>query len=145
MRKVLSVLAAAALLGSFALAGESKAEAAKAKASVSASEPSGGTAAKKAPGARQLTGVVEAVDAAEGTVTVKGKRKAVRFRAGGKAKLDRIAVGDRVRVRYSGDTASSVRKVPARTIAGKRPAAGPPPPAPAAAAQALPATPAGRK
>lgn len=74
----------------------------------------------KAPRAKRLTGTVEAVDAAAGTLAVKGKKDSVSLRAGDKVELEGIAVGDKVLVKYSGETASSVRKVAAKKRAKKR-------------------------
>lgn len=100
MKRRLSVLAALALVLSVAAAATAE--------------------TGKAPKAKQLTGTVEAVDAAAGTLAVKGKADSVRLRAGDKVGLDGIAVGDKVLVRYSGETVSSVRKVAARKTAKKR-------------------------
>ncbi len=76
-------------------------------------------AAKKAAKAIPLTGTVEAVDVAAGTFTVKGKKESVDLKAGEKVKLEGISVGDKVTVSYKGDTASSVKKVPAKKAAKK--------------------------
>lgn len=108
MRKPLSMLAAMALLLSFAAAAETYAAGA-----------AGRQPAAKASRARQLTGRVEAVDAAAGTITVKGRRGAIRLTAGKKVTLDGVAPGDRVFVRYTGDIVSRVRKVSARKAAKK--------------------------
>ena len=89
-----------------------------AAAPAKAAEPAK-AAAKKAPKSLQLTGTVEAVDAKAGTLTVKGKKDPVKLKAGEKVSLDGIAVGDKVLVKYSGDTASSVKKVPAKKAAVK--------------------------
>lgn len=164
MRKLVSVLMAFAFalsLVSVAAAEEKKAEpmkaaeaAAPAKAEpMKAAEPAKAApapakkaVAKKAPKAHQLTGTVEAVDAAAGTLTVKGKKDTVDLKAGKKVNLDKIAVGDKVLVIYSGDTASSVKKVPAKKAA-KKAAAAPAPPAALAepARPAAPAAPAEKK
>lgn len=120
MKRRLSVLVALALVLSFA-------EAAKAETG-------------KAPKVRRLTGTVESVDAAAGTLAVQGKKETVSLRAGEKVELEGIAVGDKVLVKYSGETASTVRKVAARKTAGKRASAGA-----RAGKKAVPALPAGGK
>jgi hypothetical protein len=68
----------------------------------------------------RITGMVEAVDDAAGTLTVKGKRASVSLKAGEKVKLAKIHVGDKVLVHYRGDTAHSVKKVTARKAAPKK-------------------------
>jgi len=75
---------------------------------------------KKALKTHQLTGTVEAVDAAAGTLTVRGKQDSVSLKASGKVTLDKIVVGDKVLVRYSGHTASSVKKIPAAKKMAKK-------------------------
>jgi len=163
MKRLVSVFVALALvlsLAAVAVAGEKKAEpmkAPEAAAPAKAAEPAQAApaekapakkaAAKQAPKAHQLTGTVETVDAAAGTLSVKGKKGSVALKAGEKVTLDKIAVGDKVLVLYSGDTATSVKLVPAKKaskkVAGKAAAA---PAAPAApATPAAPAAPAGKK
>src|SRR3970282_2527964 len=68
----------------------------------------------------QITGTVEAVDAAAGTITVKGKKETVDLKAGEKVKLEGIGVGDKVLVTYSDGKASSVKKVTAKKAAAKK-------------------------
>lgn len=139
MRKLVAVFMAFAFvlsLAAVAAAEEKKAEPMKAPSSApaKAADPAKKAEAKKAPKAHQLTGTVEAVDAAAGTLTVKGKKDSVSLKAGEKVALDKIAVGDKVLVKYSGDTASSVKKVPAKKKTTKK--------AMQKAAPAAPATPA---
>ena len=74
------------------------------------SEPAKKAETKKAK-SHQITGTVEAVDEAAGTLTVKGKKDSVSLTAGKKVKLEGIKVGDKVLVTYKGDTATSVKKV----------------------------------
>lgn len=76
----------------------------------------------KSSKSHQLTGTVREVDAAAGTLTVQGRRRSVRLKAGEKVPLDRISAGDRVLVKYSGDIVSSVRKVPEKAAAPSPPA-----------------------
>lgn len=64
----------------------------------------------KAVKAKQLTGTVESVDASAGTLTVKpSKGEAKTLKAGEKVKMDTLNTGDKVTVRYKGDTATSVK------------------------------------
>jgi len=157
MNRLVSVFAAFALvlsLAAVAAAEEKKAEpmkAPEAAAPAKAAEPAPAAkapakkmAAKKSPKAHRLTGTVEAVDPSAGTLSVKGKKGSVALKAGEKVNLDRIAVGDKVLVLYSGDTATSVKMVPAKKAAktgAKKAAAAPAAPA----AKATPATPADKK
>ncbi len=65
----------------------------------------------------QITGIVETVDDAAGTLTVRGKKISVRLKAGDTVELSEIQVGEKVLVQYRGDTAYSVKKVSARKTA----------------------------
>lgn len=112
MKKLFFVL----VVLTFALSLAAVAVAADKPASVPAAAPA---KAKKAK-SHQITGIVEAVDDAAGTLIVKGKRKSVSLKASEKVKLDGIAAGDKVLVMYSGDTASSVKKVAAKKAAPKK-------------------------
>jgi hypothetical protein len=112
-----------------------------------ASAEKSATAAKKSAKAatsQLITGTVEAVDAAAGTFTVKGKKGNVDLKAGEKVKLGDVKIGDKVVVKYADGTASSLKAVKAAKAAAKSaaeakkavPAAAPvaaPAPAPAAA------------
>lgn len=60
---------------------------------------------------RRVTGTVEAVDAAAGTLTVKGRRGRVTLNARDGSQLVGLKAGDRVLVKYSGKTANRVDKV----------------------------------
>ncbi len=152
MKRLVSLCAVFALvlsLAAVAAAEEKKAEPMKATAAAPAAAaepakkaPAKTAAAKKSPKAHQLTGTVEAVDAAAGTLSVSGKKGSVSLKAGEKVSLDKIAVGDKVLVIYSGDTASSVKMVPAKKAGKKMAKKGPKKEAAAPAAPAAPATPA---
>ena len=73
----------------------------------------------KAEKSQQVTGTVEALDAAAGTFTVKGKKGNVDLKAGEKVKLGDFKVGDKVVVKYADGTASSVKAVKAAKAAKK--------------------------
>jgi multidrug resistance efflux pump len=60
-----------------------------------------------------ITGTVEAVDAAKGTFSIKGKKETVYLKAGEKVKLDDLKIGDKVTVTHSDGIASKV-------VAGKK-------------------------
>lgn len=156
MRKLLSVFVAMAFvlsLAAVATAEVKKAEPAEPAAPAApakpaepmkAAEPAKKPAAKKAAKAMQLTGTVEAIDAAAGTLTVKGKKDSVSLKAGEKVRLEGIAVGDKVLVKYSGDSASSVKKVTAKKAAKKEAPTKAVEPAKKEAAPAAPAAPAAK-
>jgi hypothetical protein len=108
MKKLFSVLVALTFvlsLAAVAVAADKPASAAPAAEPAKAAVPAKPEPAKKMEAKKekshQITGIVEAVDDAAGTLTVKGK----------KVTLAKIKVGDKVLVNYSGDTASSVKKV----------------------------------
>jgi len=73
----------------------------------------------KAEKSQQITGTVEALDAAAGTFTVKGKKGNVDLKAGEKVKLGDFKVGDKVVVKYADGTASSLKAVKAAKAAKK--------------------------
>ena len=138
MKKIFTVVMAVAFafsVAGFAVAAEKaaapaaapaaeKAPAAKAPA---AKAPAAAPAAEKAPAAKkmakakaqQVTGTIEALDAAAGTFSVKGKKGNVDLKAGEKVKLDSFKVGDKVVVKYADGTASSVKAVKAKKAAAK--------------------------
>lgn len=101
MRKLFVVIAAAALALSIAATTDA-AEAKKVKP-------------------RIITGTVEAVDVAAGTLSVKGKIETVSLKAGEKVKLEDIKIGDKVTATYTEGVASKV--VAARKAAPKKDAA----------------------
>jgi len=68
---------------------------------------------------RFITGTVEAVDAAAGTISVKGKVETISLKAGEKVKLDGIKVGDKVTATYSEGVASKIKVVAAKKPAAK--------------------------
>jgi len=131
MKKIFTVVMAVAFafsVAGFAVAADNAAKPAKAaeKAATSAeksatsAEKSAVSAEKSATDAKkaakkakatQVTGTVEAVDAAAGTFTVKGKKGNVDLKAGEKVKLGDFKVGDKVVVKYADGTASSVKAV----------------------------------
>ena len=132
MKKIFTVVMAVAFafsVAGFAVAADNAAKPAKAaeKAATSAEKSAtsaeksateakkSATEAKKAakPKAQQVTGTIEAVDAAAGTFTVKGKKGNVDLKAGDKVKLGDFKVGDKVVVKYADGTASSVKAVKA--------------------------------
>ncbi len=63
--------------------------------------------------AQLVSGVIESLDAAAGTFTVKGRKGNVDLKAGGKVKLETFKVGDKVVVKYADGTASSMKAVKA--------------------------------
>ncbi|MCL5885145.1 MAG: hypothetical protein M1377_07395 [Deltaproteobacteria bacterium] len=126
MKKIFAVVMAVAFVFSvagFAVAAQhEKAAPAKAEKAAPAMAEKAAPAAKKAapaakkaakPKAHQVTGTIEALDAAAGTFTVKGKKGNVDLKAGEKVKLGGFKVGEKVVVKYADDTASSVKAVKA--------------------------------
>jgi len=122
MKKIFAVVMAVAFVFSvagFAVAAEKAAAPAAAPAAVKA--PAAAPAAEKAPAAKkaakpkaqQVTGTIEALDAAAGTFSVKGKKGNVDLKAGEKVKLGDFKVGDKVVVKYADGAASSVKAVKA--------------------------------
>ena len=151
MKKIFTTVTAVAFafsVAGFAVAAEKAAAPSAAPAAAKpapAAEKAAPMAEKKTtkPKAQQVTGTVEAVDAAAGTLTVKGRKGNVDLKAGEKVKLGDVKVGDKVVVKYADGTASSVKapkapkakkaepKVDAKPMAEKKtaPAAAPAPPA----------------
>ena len=133
MKKIFTVVMAVAFafsVAGFAVAADNAAKAAPAAAkSATAAEKSATSAEKSAASAeksatdakksakkaksQQVTGTIEALDAAAGTLTVKGKKGNVDLKAGEKVKLAGFKVGDKVVVKYADGTASSVKAVKA--------------------------------
>ena len=104
MKKIFTVVMAVAFAFSvvgFAVAADNAVKAAP--AAEKASKPK----AKAVTG----TGTIEALDAAAGTMTMKGKKGSVDLKAGKNVKLDSFKVGDTVSVTYADGTASSVKAV----------------------------------
>jgi len=114
MKKLLSVIVAVAFALSLAavVVAAEKPAAAPAAAPAKA-EPAKAEPVKKAAKVRshRVTGTIESLDAAAGTFSVKGKKGLVDLKAGEKVKLADFAVGDKVLVKYSEGSASSVKKV----------------------------------
>jgi hypothetical protein len=138
MKKIFTVVMAVAFafsVAGFAVAADNAVKPAKAadkaatsaeKAAVSADKSA--TEAKKAAAEAKktakamkspLTGTIEALDAAAGTFTVKGKKGNVDLKAGEKVNLGDVKVGDKVVVKYADGTASSVKAVKAAKAAKK--------------------------
>jgi len=136
MKKIFAVVMAVAFafsVAGFAVAADNAVKAAPA-------------AEKKAakPKAQQVTGTIEALDAAAGTVTVKGKKGSVDLKVAekSKVKLGDYKVGDQVVVKYADGKVTSVaivkpKKAEAKPAAEKK--ADAPKAAPAAAPAATPA------
>jgi hypothetical protein len=155
MKKIFTVVMAVAFVFSvagFAVAADNAVKAAPAmKEAAPAAEKA--PMAKKAakPKAQQVTGTIEALDAAAGTFSVKGKKGNVDLKAGEKFKLGDFKVGDKVVVKYADGTASSVKAVKAAKAAKKAEPKGEAKPmvekkaAPAAAPAAPPEIPAEKK
>jgi hypothetical protein len=119
MKKIFTVVMAVAFafsVAGFALAADNTAPAKKEAAPAAAP-----MAEKKAakPKAQKVTGTIEALDAAAGTLTVKGKKGNVDLKAGEKVKLGDFKVGDKIVVNYADGTASSVKAVKAKKAAPK--------------------------
>jgi hypothetical protein len=119
MKKIFTVVMAVAFafsVAGFALAADNAAPAKKEAAPAAAP-----MAEKKAakPKAQKVTGTIETLDAAAGTLTVKGKKGNVDLKAGEKVKLGDFKVGDKVVVNYADGTASSVKAVKAKKAAPK--------------------------
>ena len=133
MKKLFSMFLAVAFalsLTGMAVAADNAVKPAKAaeKSAVSA-EKSAASAEKSAKEAKKsakaakgqkVSGTIEALDAAAGTFTVKGKKGNVDLKAGEKVKLDSFKVGDKVYVKYADGTASSVKGVKATGRATKK-------------------------
>ncbi len=118
MKKLLSLVVAVA----FALSFAAVAVAAEKTAAAPAAAPAKAEPAKKAVKAKskQVTGTIETLDAAQGSFSVKSKKETVGLKAGEKVKLADFAVGDKVLVKYSEGTASSVKKVPEKKKAAPK-------------------------
>lgn len=114
MKRLFSAFVALAF--SLSLAGVAMADtkAGSAKSAGKAHTASHVKAAGRKPKIRQITGTVEAVDMAAGTLTVKGRKKSVSLKTAEKMVLGEIHEGDRVFVKYKGGTATKIRKVAAK-------------------------------
>ena len=136
MKKIFTVMMAVAFafsVAGFALAAEKAAAPAAAK-SAPAGTPAAASTNPEAPVVPaappktskppkpktvKVTGTIEALDAAAGTFTVKGKKGNVDLKAGEKVKLGGFKVGEKVVVKYAGDTASSVKAVKSKKTTTK--------------------------
>ncbi|HZW37599.1 MAG: hypothetical protein ACM319_08345 [Deltaproteobacteria bacterium] len=113
MKRILAWFAAAAfalsLAGTAVAAEPKKADAPPAKAAeaVKKAEPAKKDAVKKAK-TKVVTGTIETVDAATGTLSIKGKKETLQLKAGEKVKLDGFKVGDKVTAAYSEGVVSKI-------------------------------------
>jgi hypothetical protein len=125
MKKIFTVVMAVAFalsLAGMAFAADNAAKPAKAAEKSATSAEKSATSAKKSAKAakgQEVSGTIEALDAAAGTFSVKGKKGNVDLKAGEKVKLDSFKVGDKVVVKYADGTASSVKAVKAAKAAKK--------------------------
>jgi hypothetical protein len=133
MKKILTVVMAVAFafsVAGFAVAADnavkpmkeaekSAVSAEKSAASAEKSATEAKKSAKKSAKGQKVSGTIEALDAAAGTFTVKGKKGNVDLKAGEKVKLDSFNVGDKVVVNYADGTASNVKHVKAAKAAKK--------------------------
>jgi uncharacterized protein YxeA len=119
MKKIFTVVMAVAFV--FSVAGFAVAADNAAKTGTDQAAPMAEKApmAKKAAKGQKVTGTIEALDAAAGTLTVKGKKGNVDLKAGEEVKLGDFNVGDKVIVKYADGTASSVKGVKAAKAAKK--------------------------
>jgi hypothetical protein len=122
MKRIFALCAAAAFalsLAVTAVAAEPKkpvAPPAKGAEPAKAMEPAKKDAVKKAR-TKVVTGTIETVDAAAGTLSIKGKKETLQLKAGEKVKLDGFKVGDKVTATYSEGVVSKI--VAARKVAPK--------------------------
>ncbi|MCL5966289.1 MAG: hypothetical protein M1550_03605 [Deltaproteobacteria bacterium] len=123
MKKLLTVLVVAMFalsVAGLAFAAEKAAPAAPAKpAAEKKAEPKAEKKVAKKAKPKFVTGTIEALDAAAGTLTVKGKKESISLKAGEKVKLEGFKVGEKVTVKYSDGTALSVLKPKAKKAAHK--------------------------
>ncbi len=119
MKKLVALFVAVAFamsLAAVAIAADEKAAPAPAKKEAAPMKKEGGEPKEAAKKARPkvVTGIIDAIDAAKGTLTVMGRKGPVSLKAGEKVKLDEFKQGDKVLVTYTGDTATKVVK--AKTV-----------------------------
>ncbi|HEX7523603.1 MAG TPA: hypothetical protein VF357_05340 [Candidatus Deferrimicrobium sp.] len=127
MKKIFTVVMAVAFVFSvagFAVAADNASKTGTDPAAVKKGEQAAPMAekapmAKKAVKGQKVSGTIEALDAAAGTLTVKGKKGNVDLKAGEEVKLGDFNVGDKVIVKYADGTASSVKGVKAAKAAKK--------------------------
>jgi hypothetical protein len=113
MKKIFTVVMAVAFAFSVAGIAVAADNAAPAKKEAAPAAPMAEKKAAK-PKVQKVTGTIEALDAATGTLTVKGKKGNVDLKAGEKVKLGDFKVGDKVVVNYADGAASSVKAVKAK-------------------------------
>jgi len=121
MKKLLSGLVALsfALSLSAAVLAQSKDDPTKPAKPAKATDSVKKAEAKKEK-SHQITGVVEAVDDAAGTLTVKGNKASANLKVSDEVELSEIRVGEKVLVHYRGNTAYSVKKVTAKKTSPKK-------------------------
>jgi hypothetical protein len=112
MKKLFSVLAAAAFALSIGAGGCAKEKAPS--PSEPAKKEAAGKEKKAAPkfSVKFFTGTIETLDAAAGTLTLKGPKRAMDFKADGRTKkdLDGMKIGDKVLVKHTDEIALSIVK-----------------------------------
>ncbi|MGW8320816.1 MAG: hypothetical protein ACWGSD_04620 [Thermodesulfobacteriota bacterium] len=121
MKKLLSGLVALsfALSLSAAVLAQSKDDPTKPAKPAKATDSVKKAEAKKEK-SHQITGVIEAVDEAAGTLTVKGNKASANLKVSDEVELSKIRVGEKVLVHYRGNTAYSVKKVTAKKASPKK-------------------------
>ena len=115
-----------------------------AKAAAPAAAPAAKKKASKAK-SHQVTGTIVDLDAAAGTFTVMVKRRDVYLKAGKKVKLAGFKVGDKVTVKYTDGTASSVKAEKSKSEKSAKKAKAAPAPVVAPVPAAAPVAPAEQK
>ena len=111
MKRIFSVMIAVAFafsVAGFAIAAEMPAPK-PTQAPPGAQPPAAPAAEHGIPVSSKVTGTIEAIDAAAGTFSLKSKKSSVNLKAGEKVQLGDFKVGDKVDVKYRGDTASEVK------------------------------------
>ncbi len=121
MKKLFPIIVAVAFALSLAGAAVAAEKPAAGTAAPARPEPAKAEPAKKAAKVRthRVRGTIAALNAADGTFTVKGRKGPVDLKAGEKVKLADFAVGDNVYVRYSEGTAVSAKKITGKKGAHK--------------------------
>jgi len=112
MKKLFSVLVAATFALSIVAGGCAKEKAPSQPEPVN--KEAAGKEKKAAPkaGVKWFSGTIEALDTAAGTLTLKGPKGAMDFKADGRAKkdLDGMKIGDKVMVKHTDEIAHSIVK-----------------------------------
>ena len=95
-------------------AGEAMAAPAESAESTKPAVPAKKKVARKGAKVHQITGIVTVIDAGAGTLTVQGRKGTIGLKTGAKVKLGAVRKGDKVLVKYAGDTALRITKVTAK-------------------------------